>query len=232
MKSNLIHLLTSRSKISLLIAAIMTGGGILIGFAIGIQTPREHGPSAVQIIRGLSTPLPVPEGATLLKSRRESCGVYLEKRGLERIAWSHRLILDVTNMTQTQIQNEVHKLYQAWFDNITGTPRGFYWDNRRSETVMISGALSYQKFSFVGGWTWGQVYHYITDHLHCEINTEVMDFDELRPGTDFPQRYPVEGPGHDVRRQRVMHIFLSLDARGLSDVERASKMTIQDQPDE
>ena len=230
MKTNPTDQPGGRAKWPLVVAVIMLGCGLLIGFVVGFKILQGRGPSAVRIFEGLSAPLPVPNGATLLKSEREGYGLYFGK-GRERIEWSRRLLLDVTNLTQTQIEDEVCKLYQAWFDNVTNAPRSFWRGvDCLPGGVMISGALSYQKFSFGSfGWTWNRRYRHDTEHFRCEIHMELMDFDEIRPGTDFPQRYSVEGPGSEVRRQRVMHIILSLEGRDLSDIDRVSDMTIKNE---
>jgi hypothetical protein len=214
--------------------------GLVIGF-LGRNT-SVLGPSSLSgqtIADGLSSPLPVPSNAKLVKvfGPDVGSGSDLGKSGQVdpdkgRLRWHTILVLDVTGVKPDQVQ-AIPAFYESYLNKgFPGQfPREYDWITEGIGTRGVSrfpkGHAPPDGWIIASGvkWTWGIRGHAVNQHLFCEVNTEVNDFvDDPRQGSwDCRGVSLLTDP---VKGQRVMYVELTVDGHDLRNVGRDRKSVV------
>lgn len=201
--------------VAVVVAIAALGCGVLIGFLAGTRRP-----SAQRVVDSLATPLPIPSGAKLLK--RFDGGGGTSGRNWDQVSRGMGVALDVTGMTREQIE-AIPEFYESYFNKcFPDLIEDSHWEwvdwEWETQGLGILGSLKSQNFStgYGASWSWRRRGRVLAEHLYCEVYAEVMDFDELQPGSDFPARYPVKMLTDPIKGQRVMYVRLTLKGKGFN----------------
>jgi len=206
-----------------LFVVLVIGAGL--GFVLRPVAERQlfgGPPTTDTVIDALIQPVPIPDGATILRESRGGCG-----GGGSTVTWHTSMILDVTGLTKSQIK-AIPEFYTSYFkDRIPGLAVGLGWQYDRYESgsnaVARMGANKYTTASGAAG-CWRRRARAIGENLFCEVYVEVADFD-VDPRRGSPQvvfytRMPIndfdwDGPETPVQGRRVMYVQFSFVGSGL-----------------
>jgi len=207
--------------VAVVVAIAALGCGVLIGSLSG-----RRGPSAQSIADGLSIPLPVPDGAKLLKlfgPDTINAKVIIIDGGYVSgyVSWRTGIALDITGMAPAQVE-VIPKFYESFFDRACpDIPKCGYWSSdytgaTRGFTRFVTGQAPPEGWTIAAGgrWTWGMRAHAVTSNLFCEVDAEVMDFDHLGNSALWEHKGVLD-LNAPVKGQRVMYVKLTFQGQGV-----------------
>jgi hypothetical protein len=210
------------------VSVLVAVASFVAGIAFGFFAPCFVGPSAQRIADGLSMPLPIPNGAKLLKQFGPDSGSGITfGAGNRYFFWRTGIALNITNMTKAQVE-AIPEFYESYFNKaLPDELAGFRWYTSGGDmaatgfTRFPAGQMPPEGWTIVSGgaWTWRMWGNIEARNVLCEVHAEVMDFDHLENSAMW-KKIAVLDLNSPIKEQRVMYVRLRLRGQGLRNVQR------------